>query len=72
MGKHLLTVKEVAEELGVNESRVHELAKKERNPLPLGVIKGDQRGGKIAVDTFLDWWDRASVPYVDRKLYKKE
>lgn len=62
----LMSKREVARQLGTNESKVGEYARREVDPLPLRYIKGKRNGGFVVVGEFVEWVERNTVMYRDR------
>lgn len=63
----MVTVPDLAEQMGKAANTIYEWAAREIDPLPLRYEKGTRQNGCIAVDEFREWWSRNSVHYQERK-----
>ncbi len=66
----LLSKREVAEQLGTNQSIVGEYARRADDPLPLRYIKGKRNGGFVIVSEFVEWLRRNSCACNERDDYR--
>lgn len=62
----LLTAKEVAAQLGTNQTRMLEYARRKEDPLPLRYIKGKRNGSFVVVSEFVEWVERNTCFYQER------
>ncbi len=69
MNQVVLSTKEVAAQLGTNQSEVLKLARRSEDPLPLRYLKGKARGGFTLVDELTAWLIRNTCMYTERKDY---
>ena len=67
-----LTVKDIAAEIGTNNTSVLGLASREEDPLPLRYIKGKKRTGFVIVSELNEWIDRNTCFYNERDKYASE
>ncbi len=56
----MVTVSQLAEEMGMKKSTLYGLARREHDPLPLRTLKGNKRSSCMSVDSWLEWWERNS------------
>lgn len=64
-----MTSREVAEQIGTNHSIVLEYARRKDDPLPLRYIKGRVKGGFVIVAELIDWIERNTCTYNERRDY---
>lgn len=69
MNPVVLSTKEVAAQLGTNQTEVLKLARRDVDPLPLRYLKGKARGGFALVDELTAWLIRNTCMYKERKDY---
>ncbi len=62
----LLSKREVAQQLGTNQSTVSEYARRKDDPLPLRYINGKRNGGFVIVSEFVTWVERNTTLYRER------
>ena len=62
----MITVPDLAEQMGKDPGTVYGWAARDEDPLPLRYEKGTRRCGCIAVDEFSEWWRRNSVHYKEK------
>ena len=63
----MVTVGDLAEQMGKDRSAIYEWARRKDDPLPLRYEAGTRKNGCIDVQTFREWWLRNSVTYAERK-----
>ena len=63
----MVTVGDLAEQMGKDKHSLYEWARRSVDPLPLRYETGTRKNGCIDVAEFRDWWARNSVPYTERK-----
>jgi hypothetical protein len=64
-----MPTREVAAQLGTNPATVLEYARRKEDPLPLRYIKGKRNGGFVVTADFLEWIDRNTCSYNERRDY---
>lgn len=62
-----MPVREIADQLGTNHSTILQYARREDDPLPLRYIKGKRNGGFVIVPEFVEWLERNTCSYAERK-----
>ncbi len=63
----LIRASRLAEEAGWSPDTVYELAAREDDPLPVRYLPGRTRGGVVVESEFLEWMERNSVMYSERR-----
>lgn len=63
----MVTVRDLAEQMGKDTHTLYEWASREEDPLPLYYVEGERKNGCIAVDEFMEWWRRHRTHYQDRR-----
>ena len=63
----MVTVADLAAQMGKDTHTLYEWAKRKDDPLPLRYARGERKNGSIDVMAFRDWWSRNSTHYQDRR-----
>ena len=63
----MVTVPELADQMGKDRNTLYEWARRKDDPLPLRYEVGTRKNGCIDVAEFREWWLRNSVSYAERK-----
>ena len=56
----MVTVSQLAEEMGMKKSTLYELARRENDPLPLRTLHGHKRSSSMLVSSWEEWFVRNS------------
>lgn len=62
-----MPARDVAAQLGTNHSTVLEYARRADDPLPLRYIKGKRNGGFVITADFVEWLERNTCAYSERR-----
>ena len=63
----MITVPDLAEQMGKKRQTIYEWARRDVDPLPLRYELGGRNSGSIVVSEWREWWARNSVHYQERK-----
>lgn len=63
----MVTVPDLAEQMGKTVHTLYEWARREEDPLPLRYERGTTKNGSVMVTEFREWWARNSVHYSERR-----
>ena len=63
----MVTVGDLAEQMGKDNHTIYEWAARDEDPLPLRYEENTRRSGCIDVREFREWWARHSTHYKDRR-----
>lgn len=62
----MVTVADLAEQMGKDKHTLYGWARREVDPLPLRYERGSRKAGSIVVAEWRDWWARNSVHFKER------
>lgn len=64
-----VTVLQLAEQTGTKPSKLHELAARTEDPLPIRYVRGKVRSGFVLTPELYDWMARNTCLYMERGEY---
>ena len=63
----MVTVADLADQMGKDVHTLYGWASRSADPLPLRYANGERKNGSIDVAEFRDWWSRNSTHYQKRR-----
>lgn len=66
-----MTVGQLAAMWGTKPSKLHELARRRDDPLPIRYVKGKSRSGFLALAEVECWVERNTCLYQERRIYEE-
>lgn len=66
------TVKDLCDEMGVDNHTIYRLAARQDDPLPLRYLPGQRRSGCVLEREMDEWFERNSVHYQNRGKDEKK